>query len=292
MPLPAPVTRAIFAVCIKSTIITYMLLRFLLMLVPIAAVAQNPAWTRPYPAHKVAGNVYYVGTEDLACFLIATPQGHILINTGLADSVPLIREGIQKMGYKIEDVKILLTMQAHFDHTAGLAEIQKISGAKMYATVQDTPVMEDGGKSDPLQQKYLFAPIKVARKLKHGDHIKLGGTDLTVYLTPGHTKGSVSYAMTVEDGGSKRSLLIANMESVVMPLVGNAWYPEIVKDYENTFRFQKTLSPEIWVAGHGSQYDMMRKHKAGSFVDPEGYKAAIADYERQFREKLAAQSKR
>ncbi|MDX1979363.1 MAG: hypothetical protein SFV51_03780, partial [Bryobacteraceae bacterium] len=126
------------------------------------------------------------------------------------------------------------------------------------------------------------------RRLKHGDRISLGGSELTVQLMPGHTKGSVSYSMTVEEGGRKRSVLIVNMPSVVMPLAGNTWYPDIVRDYESTFRLLKNLAPEIWVAGHASQYDMAKKHQAGSFVDPQGYQAAVERFERLFREKLAA----
>ena len=125
------------------------LFRWLLLpLLGILALAQQDSWTKPFPAHKIVGNLYYVGTEDLACFLITNPDGHILINTGLADSVPLIRDSVQKLGFKFEDIRILLTMQAHFDHVAGFAEIQKLTGARVFATEQDAPVLEDGGKSD------------------------------------------------------------------------------------------------------------------------------------------------
>src|SRR5215212_2888463 len=116
-----------------------------------AAPAQrNPGWGRPFAAHQIFGNLYYVGTEDLACFLLTTPEGHILINTGLADSTPLMRESFRQLGFRLEDVKILLTMQAHFDHVAALSEIQKISGAKVFVTEADAPSVEDGGKSDPV----------------------------------------------------------------------------------------------------------------------------------------------
>ena len=117
----------------------------------ICALAQpNPDWTRPFPAHRVVGNVYYVGTYDLACFLITTPKGNILINTGVDGSVPLIRSSIESLGFKLKDTKILLTTQAHVDHVAGMAELKQLTGAKLLATDGDAPVLEDGGKSDPL----------------------------------------------------------------------------------------------------------------------------------------------
>lgn len=272
------------------------MLRFLiaaLVISPALLAAENPAWRRPFPAHHIAGNIYYVGTEDLACFLLTSPEGHILINTGLADSTPLIRASIAKLGYKLEDVKILLTMQAHFDHVAAMAEMQRLTGAKVYATEADAPVLEDGGRSDPyLGPQYRFAPVKIARRLKDGDTVRLGPTQLRVILTPGHTRGSVSYETTVQDGGRRRSFLFVNIETVVMPLVGNAKYPNIADDYALTFAKQRRLTPDIWVAAHASQYDMAAKFKAGSFVDPEGYKAAIARSEAAFREQLEKERRR
>jgi metallo-beta-lactamase class B len=260
-----------------------------LALLALAAPAQqNQSWRNPFPAHKIVGNLYYVGTQDLACFLITTPEGHILINSGLADSTPLIRASIQKLGHKIEDVKILLTMQAHFDHVAALGEIQKISGARMYATEGDAPVLEDGGKSDLIiGLRNRFAPIKVDRRLKDGDTVRLGGAELRVHVTPGHTKGSAGYSMRVAEGGKNYNVVIVNLNSVVMPLVRNTWYPQIAEDFRRSFRAQKALSPDIWVAAHAAQYGMESKYKAGSFVDPEGYKRAVEQYEKVFEDRLA-----
>ncbi len=265
-----------------------------LFLLTAAAMAQNPSWTAPFPAHKIAGNLHYIGTEDLGCYLITTPKGHILINSGLVDSVPLMRASAAKLGFKLEDVKVLLTMQAHFDHVAGLAEIQKLSKAKMYATEADAPAIEDGGKSDPVLvgAQYEFAPLKVDRRLKDGDKIRLGGTELTAILMPGHTRGSVSYAMDVTEGGKKLKVLIANMGSVVMPLVGNKKYPRIIEDFAHTFEVQKKLSPDVWVAGHGSHHGIHEKFKAGSYVDPEGYRKAVLSFEKIYQEKLAKERAR
>ncbi|HEX3879348.1 MAG TPA: subclass B3 metallo-beta-lactamase [Bryobacteraceae bacterium] len=264
------------------------------LLMCATALAQvNPSWSRPYPAYKIAGNLYYVGTEDLACYLFVTPAGDILVNTGLSDSTPLIRASMRSLGFRLEDVKILLTMQAHYDHVAAMSEVQKITGAKVDITEQDAPVVEDGGKSDPYlnQPQYQYAPFKVDRRLKDGDVVSLGGTELKVILTPGHTRGSVSYSTTLMDGGQKRNVLLANINTVVMPLVHNPKYPGIAKDYERSYQVQKQLSPDIWLAAHASQYKMDAKRKAGSFVDPEGYKAAIEQAYTQYRETLEKERK-
>ena len=268
------------------------------LILPLAICATvfaqtNPAWRRPFPAYKIAGNLYYVGTEDLACFLFVTPAGDILVNTGLADSTPLIRESFRKLGFRLEDVKILLTMQAHYDHVAAMNEIRAITGAKVYITEPDAPVLEDGGKSDPYLTgpEYRFAPVKVDRRLKDGDVVSFGGTELKVILTPGHTRGSVSYATSLMDQGQKRSVLLANINTVVMPLVGNPKYPQIVEDYERAYATQRQLAPDIWAGAHAGQYDMAVKVKAGSFIDPQGYKQTVEHYYSLFRETLEKERK-
>jgi metallo-beta-lactamase class B len=129
--------------------------------------------------------------------------------------------------------------------------------------------------------------LKVARRLRDGDVVTLGGTELRVHLTPGHSKGSASYSTTVQDRGKTHRVLFANMGTVVMPLVNNTRYPNIVDDFANTFRVQKSLSPDIWLAAHASQYRMQEKYKAGSFVDAEGYRRAIAYYEKEYLDRLA-----
>ena len=144
--------------------------------------AQNEEWTRPFPSHRVISNLYTVGTYGLGVFLITTDKGHILINTGLEDSTPLIRENIEAVGFRLEDVKILLTMQAHWDHTAALAEIKQITGAKMLATKDDARVLEDGGFSDAhFGGRESFKPVSVDQIIGEGEVIELGDTRLTVY---------------------------------------------------------------------------------------------------------------
>jgi metallo-beta-lactamase class B len=257
----------------------------------LAPAQVNESWKRPFPPFHIVGNLYYVGTEDLACYLITTRQGNILINTGLADSVPLIRSSVEKLGFKLTDIKILLTMQAHYDHVAGMAEIQKATGAKMYATSGDKAALESGGKIDGFGDSpaFQFVPVRVDRTLKDGDTVRLGDTELKVLSHPGHTKGSVSYSFTADENGTKTPVLIVNLLSVVQPLVNNKTYPNIAEDYARSFAAQKQLHPGIWLAGHAGQFDMQAKVKAGSFDDPKGYADAVSGLEKAYEEQLAKQ---
>lgn len=265
--------------------------------------AQEPSWpadwTRPLAAHRIVGNLYYVGGYDLASFLLATADGHILINTGLVESAEVIRQSVESLGYEFGDVRILLEMQAHFDHVAALARIKRITGAELWATAGDQGLLEDGGASDHLlgQPEYLFEPVTVDRIIRHGERISLGGTDLEVLENPGHTNGSTSFLMSVEADGRSYEVAIVNMGSVNEGtlLTGNTVYPTIASDYELTFERQAALSPDIWVSAHASQYQLHDKLATGDsddpdrFVDPDGYHRAIESYAARFRELLAAE---
>lgn len=254
-------------------------------------------WTTPFPAHRIVGNVYYVGTYDLACYLITSPQGNILINTGAAGSAPLIQASIESLGFKVRDTKILLITHAHSDHVGGLAEMKRLTGAKLLATDGDAPVLADGGNSDYLfgGKGELFTPVKADGRIKDRQEIVLGSTKLTAYVHPGHTRGSVSYAMTVAESGKTYRVLIANMGSINPGtiLIGNKKYPQIADDYARTFREQKKLDCDIFLSSHASQYQMHDKWKPGqayspdTFVDPQGYKAAVERYEAAYNEWLA-----
>ena len=260
--------------------------------------AQREGWTRPFPGHRVIGNLYAVGTYDLAVFLITSQEGHILINTGLEDSTALIRENIESLGFRLEDVKILLQMQAHWDHTAALAEIKQVTGAEMWATAADAPVLEDGGFSDPhFGGRESFAPVSVDKIIADGDLIELGETRLTVLETPGHTAGSSSYTMRVREGGRDYRVAIANMGTINpgKQLVVDPTYPGVAHDFAETFRKQKTLEVDVWVAAHGSQYGLHDKYEAGqdyrpdTFVDPQGFLAEVERLERLYLAQIAAE---
>ena len=253
------------------------------------AAAQPEGWTRPFPGHRVIGNLYAVGTYDLAVFLVTSDEGHFLINTGLEDSIPLIRENVESLGFRLEDVKVLLQMQAHWDHTAALAQIKEAVGAEMWATAGDAPVLEDGGFSDPhFGGRQSFRPVSVDRIIEDGEVLALGGARLTVMASPGHTAGSSSYLMTVVEGGREYDVVIANMGTINpgKRLVVEPTYPGVADDFAETFRRQKALDVDVWVAAHGGQYGLHDKYEPGqeyspdTFVDPQGFRAAVERLEK------------
>jgi metallo-beta-lactamase class B len=266
-----------------------------------SALAQGaPDWTQPFPPHRVIGNLYYVGSQGLASYLITTPQGHILINSSLESSVPLIRESVEKLGFHFSDVKILLISHAHFDHCAGSAAIKELTGAKYMVMDADVPEIEAGGKGnfqygDSPRSRYQ--PTKVDRVLHDGDEVKLGDAVLTAHLTPGHTKGTTTWTMKAKEGDKTYNVVIIGSPNVNAgyQLVNNALYPQIASDYERMFRILKSLPCDVFLGAHGNYYGMeakyarMKEGAANPFIDPEGYKSYVAEREQTFRTELAKQ---
>ena len=262
--------------------------------------AQNNNWTRPFPGHRVIGNLYAVGTYDLAVFLITSNDGHILINTGVEDSTAIIRQNIEAVGFRLEDVKILLATQAHWDHTAALAEIKDLTGAEMWATAEDAPVLEDGGFSDPhFGGRESFRPVSVDRIIADGDVIELGATRLTVMDTPGHTAGSSSYLMEIREGNRSYDVGVINMGTINdgKQLVVDPTYPGVADDFALTFRKQKALELDVWVSSHGSQYQLHEKYQTGqeynpeTFVDPDGFLRSVDRLERLYVAQIEAEGR-
>jgi metallo-beta-lactamase class B len=265
------------------------------------AFAQATAdWTNPFPPHRVIGNVYYVGSQGLASYLITTPQGHILINSSLETSVPLIRESIEKLGFKFGDVKILLISHAHWDHCAGSAAVKELTGAKYMVMDADVPEIEAGGKGnfqygDSPASRYQ--PTKVDRVLHDGDEVRLGDTVLTAHLTPGHTKGTTTWTMKAKEGDKSYNVVIVGSPNVNAgyKLVNNALYPQIASDYERMFRVLKSLPCDVFLGAHGNYYGMeakyarMKEGAANPFIDPEGYKNYVAEREQTLLAELAKQ---
>lgn len=258
----------------------------LLLSLPVLA-GNPPEWSRPVPPFHIAGPVFFVGTEELGCYLIKGSRGDILLNTGLADSPPLIVASLRALGVDPKDIKILLTNQAHLDHVGGFAEMQKLTGAMVYATAGDAPLMESGGAADPADIG-RYAPVKVDRVLKDGETIRLGELSLKVIPTPGHTPGSVSYELSFQENGRARRMLFVNLPTVVMPLKSPR-YPGIAADLRASFARLKALHPDLWLAAHVSQCGLVEKAKTGTFSDPEGYRKAIADCEAEFESKARAE---
>lgn len=253
-------------------------------------------WTKEFEPFRIAGNLYYVGTYELACYLITTPNGNILINTGCAESVPMIRAHIEKLGFKFADTKILLTNHAHFDHVGGMAEIKRITGANLMVDESDAQVMADGGNSDFLfgGKGALFAPVKPDRLLHDHDTIKLGGMNLVMLHHPGHTKGACSYLFSVRDDRRYYRVLIANMPTILdeTKLSGMPTYPAVGKDYAYTLTELKKLKFDIWLAPHSSQFRLQDKHKPGdgyhpeAFFDQRGYDALVDELQKKYEKRL------
>jgi metallo-beta-lactamase class B len=267
------------------------------------ASAQLPAtWTEPFPPHKIAGNLYYVGSKDLASYLVATPEGHVLINSSLEESVPLIRASIEQLGFKFSDVKILLISHAHSDHCAGSAEIIRQTKARYYVMEADADAVENGGGVKArFKASYLsYPPAKVDRRLKDSEVVELGGSKLVARLTPGHTRGCTTWTLQVDAEGRKLHAVIIGSPNVNPGylLVNNRDYPGIAADYERCFRVLKSLPVDLFLGAHGGYYGMTAKHArlgaddANPFLDPAGYHRYVADREQAFLTELARQQAR
>jgi metallo-beta-lactamase class B len=268
----------------------------LLLAAASLSAAANPAWNKPFPPHKVVGNVYYVGTSELASYLITTREGDILINSSYETSVPVIRAAVEKLGFKFTDIKILLISHAHDDHCAGSALVKKLTGAKYMVMEGDVPVVESGGAGD-FVYKSRWTPTKVDRELHDGDIVVLGEARLTAHLTAGHTKGCTTWTLKVPEGGKTYDVVIVGSPNVnsEYKLVDNPRYPQIAADFARTFRVLESLPCDIFLGAHGGYYNMQEKYKklqpgaANPFIDPAGYHAYIAERHQAFESKLQEQ---
>ncbi|WP_452431754.1 subclass B3 metallo-beta-lactamase [Pedobacter jamesrossensis] len=253
-------------------------------------------WSKSYKPFCIAGNLYYVGTYDLACYLITTNKGNILINTGLANSLSIINNNIKALGFKVSDTKILLTTQAHYDHMGAMADFQKLTNATVMMDKKDVKVAEDGGRSDYALggNHSSYKPVKVNRLLNDGDMITLGNMKLKMLHHPGHTKGSCSYLFEVKDKNKVYKVLIANLPSIVTDKKFSdiPEYPQIENDYRNTLKKMKALSFDIWLASHASQFNLHTKHKENTpynpkaFIDRKGYDESLNKLSLEFSKKI------
>jgi metallo-beta-lactamase class B len=282
--------------------------RLLIVLTLLAslAVSQNSLlgqandWLQPFPPFRIAGNLYYVGSRGLASYLVTTSEGHILINSNLEESVPMLRASIEKVGFKYNDLKIVLISHAHFDHNAGSALIKKQTGAKYMVMAEDVSAVESGGTTDFNygNDKGTYYPrTTVDRTLRDKDEVKLGDAVLVAHLTAGHTKGCTTWTMKVRDGGTTYDAVIVCSPNVNpgYKLVNNAAYPGIADDYARMFRTLTSLPCDLFLGAHGSYFELeakygrMQKGDASPFVDPAGYKKLIAAKTAEFQAALKTQ---
>jgi metallo-beta-lactamase class B len=286
------------------------LLPLLFYISVLAHADAHPAWATPSIApFRIADNLYYVGSQELASYLVVTPQGNILINANLATSPPQIRASVEKLGFRWTDIKILLNSQAHFDHMAGAAEVIRETHAKNMVMDGDVSVAKTGGRTDflsPSPNIPTYAPVPVDRALHDEDTVSLGGVILTAHKTAGHTRGCTTWTMRAhlpgEPAETSRNIVIVGGASFwseyhfVATPSHPASYPGIVHDFQHTFAVLQALPCDVFLGAHGDYFDMLAKLKRYPqdgprvFIDPAGYKKFVGDAQKTFEQALAQQS--
>lgn len=268
----------------------------------LGAQTQQPAqekslvesWNQPFKPFRIIGNIYYVGTNNLACYLITTPGGHILLDTGLEESAPIVRANIAALGYKLNYIRVLLSSHAHYDHVAGHAEMKKATGARVYATAADATILESGGAKGfhPLT---AYKPVKVDRIIKDGETFQFGNVALTAHLTPGHTEGNTTWTTTVAEKGQKYHVVFVGSMSINpgVRLVNNTAWPTVADAYARSFQKLKALRCDVFLGPHAPFFEMEAKVQrlhanpaTNPFIDAEGYRNYIASFEKLYHEQL------
>jgi metallo-beta-lactamase class B len=276
---------------------------FVLIFVLFAAVIaqkndQDRAWNQPVEPFRIVGNIYYVGARDITSYLITTPKGHILIDSGFIETVPQISVNVLKLGFKLEDVKILLNSHAHYDHAGGLAELRRLTGAKLMISDPDVELLENGGKGDPnFGDRFPFEGVRADRSFGNGERIKLGGVTLTANITPGHTRGCTTWTTeTLHKGRKITAVFVCSTSAPGYKLFRNEKYPNIYTDYARTFDFLEKLRPDIFLGSHGAIYGLeekigtLRSGRDDAFIDPDGYKKYVAASRAAIEEAFKRQS--
>lgn len=253
-------------------------------------------WTAPQKPFRIIGNTYYVGSEELAAYLIVSPKGDVLIDGTLEQNVPQIERNIHTLGFKLSDIKLILNTHAHFDHAAGIAQLKKDTGAQFDASAGDKPILETGTISFGPTASVHFPPVTVDHVVTDGEMVGAGGIKLTAHLTPGHTPGCTTWTWNeTEDGKSYRVIDICSITVAGNPLVNNKAYPEIVSDYRSSITKLKSMQADVFLAPHASFYDPQKKlaaRKEGGpnpFVDPAALHAFVSVCEAAFDKELARQ---
>jgi len=262
------------------------------------AGAQLPgSWIEPFEPFQLADSLYYVGTRGISAFLLTDPAGHVLIDTGLEENGPQVRANIEKLGFRVADIEILLSSHAHFDHVAGHADMRERSGATVMALGADAAALAAGEDRSALGGPG-WKPVEVGRVLADGDEVQLGALRLVAHHTPGHTPGCTTWTTTVTLDGVPRRVVFVGGTSVNrgVQLRGNAKFPQIAEEYAHTFDVLRGLGPELFLAQHPQMFGLEQKRErqlAGEtqspFVDPEGFLAFVAAQEAAFRARLSEQ---
>jgi metallo-beta-lactamase class B len=269
----------------------------LIALFALLLLAQSDPVSRkanePVEPFRILGNLYYVGAADVTSYLIATPDGLIVLDGGFVETAPQIEANIRKLGFDPHDVRILLNSHAHYDHAGGLKQLRDDTGARLFASEGDAPLLARGGKDDPqFGDLFLFPPVRPDVLVRDRDRVTLGGTILVAHLTPGHTPGCTTWTTRIRSAGKWYDVVFVGSPTVPSQyrLVGNPKYPHAVDDYRRTFATLKSLPCDVFLGAHGSFFHLKEKMQRGDFIDPEGYKAFLAAAEALFDKVLKKQT--
>lgn len=255
------------------------------------------SWNQPFKPFRIIGDIYYVGTNNLACYLIKTPAGYILIDTALQESAPILRANIEALGFNLKYIKIILSSHAHYDHVAGHADMKAATGAQVVATAPDAETLESGGTKGfhPLTP---YKPVKVDRIIKDGEIVRLGNMALKAVLTPGHTEGNTTWTTTVQENGKKYNVVFAGSMSINpgVKMVNYAPWPKIAEAYARSFQTLKSLPCDVFLAPHTPFFKMEEKvgrlnQGANPFIDPEGYRAYLDEFEKKYNQQIEEERK-
>lgn len=260
---------------------------------------ESAAKNQPVAPFRIAGDIYYVGASDVTSYLIVTPKGMVLLDGGFAETAPMIEANIAALGFKLKDVKVLLNGHAHPDHAGGLAKLKADSGAEFDAMAEEVQPLEHEGQGTFYRgDRHLFDSIKVDRVLHDGDTVELGGVTLTAHLTAGHTPGCTTWTTTVQEAGKPYAVVFACQMTLPDKLTGNPLYPDAAKDFAKSFQVLAALPCEVFLAEHGSSFDlagkMARLHAAkpgdaDPFIDPQGYRGFVQHSRQAFETQLQAE---
>lgn len=275
-------------------------------LLATSAYSQTPSqsppavesWDQPEEPVRILGPIYFVGTKGLGVYLFTTSEGHILMNTGMPSSGPMIEESIRKLGFKPDDIKLMINSHAHIDHAGAFAYFKERYGAQMSVMRDDVAAMESGDKGDfAYGNELVFPPVKVDRILRDGDTIKIGEVLLSAHHTPGHTRGATTWVTHIMVDGKTYVVVFpdgAGFNSGYR-LAKDPSYPGIADDYRRTHHFLEMLTPDIWLAQHNEYYDLEGKRERAktegvdAWIDPEGYRRFIAGKKRAFEDQVDAE---
>lgn len=270
-----------------------------MLIIAAAGYAQSDpvsrSWNQPVEPFRIIGNIYYVGASDVTSFLITTPKGHILLDSGFPETVAQILQNVPKLGFRNEDIRILINSHAHFDHAGGFALLKRLTGAKLYVSEADAALLARGGLNDPMfGDKFTFEPVKTDQLVRAKEPISLGGVEITPLITPGHTKGCTTWTMRA---ANHNVVFVCSATSPGYQLVGNAKYPDVIADFRRTFGILNSLEPDVFLAPHGSFFGLLQKIAAmkrnpsvNPFIERKRYRTWVAEVEADFEKKVAEQT--